>query len=255
MPSLLARAARVAGRISPYAVVPFALSLLAVERVASAASSPGVSVSVKFALPADVATLWTLVDPATRGVTVNTPVPLVALPVFLVVQAVVVAGFLGVVCDAYRDDEPGFVDAAADHWLSMLGVQVVEFVVFVGIGSLAVLGGGFAAAFVAFSVIVVVGYLVWAAPYLVVLRGSDAVTALAESAELAQRGGRYLAFSVGYAVAVAVCSVVVSPLVSTTGVVGVVVGAALVAYPALVGSAAATIVVDESARRVASRGA
>jgi len=255
MPSLSARAARVAGRVAPYAVVPFVLSLLAVERVASAASRAGFSVNVKVALPPDVATLWTLVDPMTRGVSVNTPVPLVAVPVFLVVQAVVVAGFLGVIRDAYRGDQPGFVDAVADHWVSMLGVQVVEFVVFVGIGGLVAATGSFAAAAVAFPLLLVVGYFLWGAPYLVVLRGSDAVTAFAESVELASRGGRYLSFSLAYAVAVAAGSVVVSPLVTTTGVAGVVAGAALVAYPALVGSAAATIVVDESARRVASRGA
>lgn len=255
MPSLLSRAARVAGRVAPYAVVPFALSLLAVEKVQSAASSAGFSVNLKFALPADVATLWTLVDPVPAGVTVNTPVPLVVVPVFLVVQAVVVAGFLGGIRDAYRGEEHDFAAAAGAHWLSMLGVEVAQFVVFVGIGSLAVAGGGFAAALVAFPALLVLGYLFWGAPYLVVLRDSDAVTAFAESAELASAGGRYLQFSVGYAVAVAAGSVIVSPLVSTTGVVGIVVGAALVAYPALVGSVAATIVVDETADRAASRGA
>jgi len=114
MPSLLARAARVAGRVSPYAAVSFVLSLAAVEKVASA-GAPGFSVSVKFAVPADVATLWTLVDPPARGVALHTPVPLVALPVFLVVEAALVAGFLGGIRDAYRGEPPAFVAAATDH--------------------------------------------------------------------------------------------------------------------------------------------
>lgn len=253
MPSLLARAARIAGRVSPYAVVPFVLSLAAVEKVTSA-GAPGFSVNVKVALPADVATLWTLVDPPARGVTLNTPVPLLALPVFLVVEAAVVAGFLGGIRDAYRGETPGFVAAATDHWLSVLGVRVAQFVVFAGLGG-AMLAGGPAGMVLALPVFFLLSYLLWGAPYLVVLRDSDAVTALVESATIAAAGGDYLLFTVGYALAVAVGSVVVSPLVSTAGVAGVVVGAALVAYPSLVGAAAATIVVDESADRVASRGA
>lgn len=253
MPSLLARAARVTGRVTPYAVVPFVLSLAAVEKVLSA-GGPGFSMNVKFALPADVATLWTLVDPPARGVTLNTPVPLVTLPVFLVVEAALVAGFLGGVRDAYRGQAPDFVGAATDHWLSILGVRVAQFVAFAGLGG-AMLAGGPAGVIVALPLFFLLGYFIWGAPYLVVLRDSDAVTALVESAHVAAAGGDYLLFTVGYAFAVAAGSVVVSPLVSTTGVVGVLVGSALVAYPALVGAAAATIVVDESADRVASRGA
>lgn len=253
MPSLLARAARVAGRVSPYAVVPFVLSLAAVEKVLSAGGR-GFSMNVKFALPADVATVWTLVDPPAQGVTLNTPVPLVALPIFLVVEAALVAGFLGGVRDAYRGRSPDFVGAASDHWLSILGVRVAQFVVFAGLGG-AMLAAGPVGVLVALPLFFLLGYLIWGAPYLVVLRDSDAITALAESAEVARAGGDYLLFTIGYALAVAAGSVVLSPLVSTAGVVGVLVGAALVAYPAVVGAAAATIVVDESADRVASRGA
>jgi len=253
MPSLLARAARVAGRVSPYAVVPFALSLAAVRKVASAGGT-GFSMNVRFALPADVATVWTLVDPPTQGVTLQTPVPLVALPVFLVVEAAVVAGFLGGVRDAYRGQPRDFLGAASDYWLSILGVRLVQFVVVVVLGGLLLAAGPMSLVF-GLPLVLLFGYLVWGAPYLVVLRDSDAITALAESATVARAGGDYLLFSLGYAVAVAAGSVVVSPFVSAGGLGGVLLAAALVAYPALVASAAATIVVDECADRVASRGA
>jgi len=254
VPSVVSRAARVAGRVAPYAVVPFALSLLAARKVSSAvaAGADGVSFSVKFALPADVPTLWTLVDPPAQGVSVSTPVPLVAVPVFLVVEAAVVAGFLGVVRDAYRGDRPDFAAAAADHWVSVLGVRVVQFAVFVGLGTVLV-GSGLFGVVVGVPLFVLLGYLLWGAPYLVVLRDSDALTAVAESVELASVGDRYLWFSVGYAVVAAAASLPASLLVSTAGLPGVVVGAAAVAYPALVASAAAAIVVDETADRVASR--
>jgi hypothetical protein len=253
MPSVVSRAARVAGRVAPYAVVPFALSLLAVRKVSSAATGAGgLAFGVKFALPADVPTLWTLVDPPAQGVAVSTPVPLVAVPVFLAAEAAVVAGFLGVVRDAYRGDRPDFAAAASDHWVSVLGVRVVQFVVFVGLGAVLV-GGGLFGVVVGTPLFVLLGYLLWGAPYLVVLRDSDALTAVAGSAELASVGDRYLWFSVGYALAAAAASLPASLLVSAGGLPGVVVGAAAVAYPALVASAAAAIVVDETADRVASR--
>lgn len=251
MPSLLSRAHRVAFRVAPYAAVPFLLTLLAFDNVAAAANPSTIGVNVKFALPADVTTLWTVVDPPAQGVSVYTPVPLVFAPVFLAVEAAVVAGFLGGVRDAYRGTAPDFPAAVRDHWLSILGVRVVQFVLFVGLG-LSLFAGGTLAVVLGFPLLLVLGYLLWSAPYLVVLRGSDALTALAESASLASRGGRYLGFSLGYAVAVAFASLVFSPLVTSAGILGVLVAAALLAYPALVASAAATIVVDEAADAAAA---
>lgn len=253
MPSLLTRASQVAGRTAPYAVVPFALTLLAFENVATAAHPSSVGVNVKFALPADVTTLWTVVDPPAQGVSVYTPVPLAFAPVFVAVEAAVVAGFLGGLRDAYRGRDPDFTGAVRDHWLPVLGVRVVQFVVFVGLG-LTLVAGGPGLALLGFPVVLVLGYLLWGAPYLVVLRDSDALTALAESASVAAGGGRYLSFSLGYAVAVAAASVVLSPLVTGAGIAGVLVGAALLAYPALVASAAATIVVDGAAETAEAAG-
>jgi hypothetical protein len=199
-----------------------------------------------------VATLWTVLDPPTTGVAVNTPVPLVALPVFLAVEAFVAAGYLGGIRDAYRDRDTDFMTAASEHWLSILGVRVVQFLAFAGFG-LALLSTGPVGVLVAVPLFLLLAYLLWGAPYLVVLRGEDAVTALVASARLASLGDRYLWFSLGYAVVAAAASLVLSPLVTGAGIVGVVGGAALVAGPSLVGSAAATIVVDETAQLVASR--
>ncbi|WP_232701370.1 hypothetical protein [Halobacterium wangiae] len=254
MPSLLARASRLAGRVSEYAVVPAVLTLFAFGKVAAAIDPSNVGVNVKFALPTDVATLWTVVDPPAQGVTLHSPTPLLFVPIFLVVEAAVVAGYLGGIRDAHRDRDPDFLAAVEDHWLSILGVRVVQFLLFGGLAIVLLAGGAGVLVVVGLPLVFVLGYLLWAAPYLVVLRGSDALTALAESATLALDGGDYLAFSAAYAVVVAVASVVLSPLVTSAGVVGVLVGTVLVAYPSLVGSAAATIVVDDVAS-AASRGA
>ncbi|AHG05230.1 hypothetical protein HALDL1_07650 [Halobacterium sp. DL1] len=254
MPSLLARASRVAGRVSEYALVPLALTLFAFGKVAAAVDPSSVGVNVKLSFPADVATLWTVVDPPAQGVAFRSPTPLLFVPVFIAVEAAVVAGYLGGIRDAHRDRDPDFVAAVRDHWLSILGIRVVQFLLFGGLALSLLAGGAGVLLVLGVPLLLVVGYLLWAAPYLVVLRDTDALTALAESASLAVEGGDYPAFSAGYAVAVAVASVVVSPLVTSAGIVGVLVGAALVAYPSLVGTAAATIVVDAAAA-AASRGA
>lgn len=254
MPSLLSRASRVAGRVSEYAVVPLALTLFAFGKVAAAAGGSNVAFNVKLSFPADVTTLWTVVDPPAQGVTLHSPTPLLFVPVFLVVEAAVVAGYLGGIRNAHRDRDPDFLAAVENHWLSILGIRVVQFLLFGGLAVVLLAGDAGALLLLGLPLLLGLGYLLWAAPYLVVLRGSDALTALAESATLALSDGDYLAFSAAYAFAVAVASVVLSPLVTSSGVFGVLVGAALVAYPSLIGSAAATIVVDDAAA-AASRGA
>ncbi|MFB6071472.1 MAG: hypothetical protein ABEJ88_00730 [Halobacterium sp.] len=254
MPSLLSRASRVAGRAKEYALVPVALTLLAFRNVLEAASASGVSLNVKFALPADVATLWTVVDPPTRGVAFQSPVPLLFVPVFLVVEAAVVAGYLGGVRDAYRGRRPDFAAAASDHWLSILGVRVVQFLLFFALVAVLSAGGFGVLLLVGFPLVFVLGYLLWGAPYLVVRRDSDAVTALAESATVALNDSRYFGFTVAYVVVAAACSLLLSPVVTGMGLFGVLAGTVVVAYPSLVATAAATIVVDEAASSVASRG-
>lgn len=93
----------------------------------------------------------------------------------------------------------------------------------------------------------VVGNLVWGAPFLVVVRDADALDAIAWRASLAASESKYVTFSVGFAVATAVVSLFVSPVLADGGVVPVVVLAVVVAYPALFASAAAIHVVDDTA--------
>ncbi|WP_336037031.1 hypothetical protein [Halobacterium yunchengense] len=252
---LLDRAARTAGRVAAYAVVPLALSLLALDNVAQTAAARGFHVSVKFAMPADVATLWTLFDPPASGVHVVAPTSLSLLPVYLVVRAALAAGYLRGLADAARELQPSFSDAVAEHGVSMLGVQVAQFLVALVVALPLIAGGSVGLALLAMPVVLFVSYLLWGGPYLVVARDVDAVTALAWSASLATDGGRYFTFAVGYALVAAVASLFVSLVVTGAGLVGVVVAAAVVAYPSLVASAAATHVVDDVAAAEPTRGA
>jgi len=250
--ALLDRAARTAGRVSTYAVVPFALTLLAIDNVAQTAAASGLHISVKFALPTAVPTLWTVFDPPASGINFVTPTSLTLLPVYLLVDAALAAGYLGGIYDAASGSKTDFVDSAVSDALPILGVRIVEFVV-VGAFALLAVGGGVATALLAFPFLLLAGYVLWGAPFLVVARDQSALDAIAWSVELALNSSDYLSFSIGFAVVAAVVSVLVSLFLSAAGLVAVVVAAVVIAYPALVASAAAMHVVDDAAAR--SRGA
>jgi hypothetical protein len=249
--ALLDRAARTAGRVSAYAVVPFVLTLLAFDNVAQTAAASGFQVSLKFALPTAVPTLWTVFDPPASGINFVTPTSLSLLPVYLLVDAVLTAGYLGGIHDAANGSQTDFVDSAVSYVAPVLGVRIVEFVV-VGTFALLAISGGFATALLAFPVLLVAGYVLWGAPFLVVARDQSALDAIAWNVRIALDSSDYLSFSIGFAVVTAVVSVFVSLLLSGGNVVTVVVMAAVIAYPGLVASAAAMHVVDEAAAQ--SRG-
>lgn len=245
--ALLDRAARTAGHVSTYAVVPFALSLLAFENVVQTATAGGFHVSVKFALPTAIATLWTVFDPPSTGLNFVTPTSLSILPVFVLVEAVLAAGYLGGIHDAAHNRGPSFGENVGEYAVSVLGVRLVEYAVVGTFAFLLVGSGSFALAFVAFPFVFLAGYLLWGAPFLVVARDATAVDAIAWSVSLALEGGRYLTFSLLFALAVAVASLVISPVLSAGGIAAVVLAAALVAFPSLVASAAAMLVVEDVA--------
>lgn len=244
--ALLHRAARTAGRVFPYAAVPFAVTLLAIDNVAQTAAASGFEISLKLALPTAIPTLWTVFDPPSTGLNFVTPTSLSVLPVYIAVEAALAAGYLGGIYDAANGTTSDFAGAVFEYALPVLVVRVVEFVLVGGFALLALRGGGGAAVLV-LPFLFVVGYLIWGAPFLVVARDADAVDAIAWSASLAANESRYVTFSVGFAVATAVVSLLVSPLLAEGGLVPVVVLAVVVAYPALLASAAAMHVIDDTA--------
>lgn len=257
--SLLDRAVSTAGRVPAYAVVPFAVSLLAFDNVVQTATASGFHVSVKVSLPTAIATVWTVFDPPATGVSFVSPTPLYALPAFLVVNAALTAGYLGGIYVATREnfetrdgsgppDHPAtFLDNVVEYAVPVLGVQVVEFAV-AGAFALVLVGSqSVALALFAFPLLVLVGYLLWGAPFLVVARDAGALAAIEWSVSLAFDGGRYFTFALLYALCVVVASLLVSPVLSTGGVPAILVVAAVVAVPSLVASAAAMLVVDDVA--------
>jgi hypothetical protein len=236
MPDLstrLAAAWRLAGEHAGLAVVPALVAFLSVRNVRRVVSFSGVQFGVAFGLPTPVPSVWTAVSLPTQptgGVSVE-PAVLAAVPVVVLLRAVVAAGFLGSLREV---SESGAYDFPAN-----VRRYVVQFLLYDAAATLLVTGsalliaGGVFAGGVALTGLAVVGvlgfvalgYLFWAAPFLVVTRDTDVVSALRGSFALATAGGPYLAYSVGYLAVVIALSIPTTLVVVNLGIVGVLLGA------------------------------
>lgn len=135
------------------------------------------------------------------------------------------------------------MDAAVEHALPMLAVQVVT----AAAAILAFLPALVSPAFVvlAFPAALLVTYLLYGAPYLVVLDRS-ATDALAGSYRLALDSREYRSFGLRYLGVAAVASIPLTALATNAGVLGVLAAAAIAAYPSYVGSVATMRVVADA---------
>lgn len=233
--ALLDDAASTARSVAYLSFVPALSTFLSYEKLAkTAAAGPGGG--VKFPLPAALPDIWTFVSVPNTGVSVNLGVPLVFAPVFFVVHAALTAGYLGSIDAALDGERPDFGDHVVEKTLPVLGVQLVVFALTIAGFSFALVGGMI---FAPVSVLLglAVGYLLWAAPILVVVRDRGVGDALIASATHALNGGRYAGFSVGYLVAGLVASFVLSTVVRGR-LLAVVLAIVVLAYPLLVVSVA-----------------
>lgn len=89
------------------------------------------------------------------------------------------------------------------------------------------------------------GYLFYATPFLIVLRDDDLLPALRRSYALATEGGPHLRFAADYCGLVVAGSLLATLVVATLGVVGVVLGAVAVAQLSLALAFATTRVVAD----------
>jgi hypothetical protein len=89
------------------------------------------------------------------------------------------------------------------------------------------------------------GYLFYATPFLIVLRDDDLLPAPRRSYALATEGGPHLRFAADYCGLVVAGSLPATPVVATLGVVGVVLGAVAVAQLSLALAFATTRVVAD----------
>jgi hypothetical protein len=241
MPELTTRLAdgwQRALRMLPLALVPLALALTDVGKIRSVVGFDGLHVGVRLGLPVSVVTPWQFVSVPQTGVNVDAGVPLDALPVavvtvplFLVVQAALTAGYFGAIADHLATGEYRFVDNAVAYFgpfLVLTALPVLLLLPFaLGLFGLGV-GGENAGALLPFvvlsvPVIVVAAYLFFVTPYLVVLRETGLVDAARGSYALAVSGGPYLAYAAGVAGFVLLVSPLATVLVVSVPLVGLLV--------------------------------
>lgn len=205
-----------------FALVPLVTALLSVDNVARVLTFEGRTVGFTLGLPIPITDVWRLVNVPGTGGAVAAPLPLVALGVVL--QAVLLAGYLGSLRSILATGEYDPVAAARSYVVSMLAYLGAIFVV--GLGAI-VFGTAFGTASLValIPVTLVLGYLFYATPYLLVLRDQGLEDALRRSADLALAGGPFFRFTLGYAGLVLVLSPFATVFVVNLGIVGVLVGA------------------------------
>ncbi|SFR52768.1 hypothetical protein [Halogeometricum limi] len=219
------------------AFVPVLTALFSVDKLASVAEMDGFHVGVNFlGFPSPAENVWQFVSTPQSGVVVDLTSSLSVLFVSFVVTTPLLGGYLGSVRRLLDDGETDlrFVDDALAYLAPMA--------VWVGVptaatGALAVTTGGFRTVpgsggllplvLLLFVAYVVLGYLFYAAPFLVALRETGLVDALRASYGLAVDGGPYAAYTLGYVLFVVVVSPFATLLVVNLGVLGLALGVPL----------------------------
>ena len=221
------------------ALVPLVIGLTNVGKVRSIAAFDGIHVGFRTGVPASVVTVWQFVSVPQMGVNVDPGVPVDALPVavvsvplLLVGQATLAAGYFGCIADDLAGGEFRFVGNVVDYFVPFLFLTVLPVLVLLPV-ALGLFGLGATTAdasallplvLVGIVGFLVVSYLFYLTPYLVVLRDTGVLAAARGAYGLAVAGGPYLRYTAGVALFVLVLSPVVTVVVVNVPVVGLVVG-------------------------------
>ena len=228
---------RRAGDQFPLALVPILLAVMQTDSIRQVLAYDGVHVGIKFGVPASVVTIWQFVDPPSTGVSVNAGLPLslpfavVVVPLVVLLRAGLSAGYFGAIAARLVGRDDDFATSVRAYFLPFLAVTVLPYLFVVpfalgGVGVGGVGGGGaiLVAILVLAPLLLAVGYLLWATPYLLVLRETGLLAAARGSYRLAVDGGPYLSYTVGYAALVVLVSAVATAVVVNVPAVGLPVG-------------------------------
>jgi len=222
------------------ALVPVLFALLDTNKILAITSFDGGHVGFRIGIPFSVVTVWQFVSVPQSGVDVEPGVPIEALPlavvtvpVLLVVQAAVAAGYFGSLRNALAGAPYDFLGHARRYFLPFLVLTLVPFLfvlpLALGVFGIGRLTGSLGAAALALVVpaavlLLVAAYLFYGTPYLLVLRDTDLLDAARGSYSLAIAGGPSLAYTAGYAVFVLLVSPVATAVVVNLPLVGVPLG-------------------------------
>ncbi|MFB6081427.1 MAG: hypothetical protein ABEJ67_01265 [Halanaeroarchaeum sp.] len=232
--STLDRATALTKAALPLAVVPVLATLLDVGKVV-AMTAPRSGGGMKFPFPTGLPTLWTFTSVSTQGSGVSV-VPTATMSLVMAVPLLVVgflltsaleAGFLGSLARRAAGRRPSFSDAVTDYVVPILVKNVLSML------SLLLALPFFVFPPLAVLVSLVVSYFIYGMPFVIVVEDVGAIDALRASVGYGKRGGAYLTYGVGFLVVGAVASVFFTSMVYGLGLLGVLIGAVVVAVPSV----------------------
>jgi hypothetical protein len=230
--ALLSEAAERTDRTLPLAAVPMVVSLLAVDRLRRVARFDGINFGISFGFPSAVTGGWTFLSlpSGPGGLTVTPAAPgqfLLASVAGTLLTAALGAGYLGSLRRAVAGEKRQFLADVRAYFLPILLLQVGVF-----LAGLVFLGAALVTPLLLVFVLpllLVLAYLFYAAPYLVVTGDRSLVPALRASYRYANAGGPYASFFGRYLALTALVSVVATPPFTSLGVGGAVAGMVLLA--------------------------
>lgn len=245
--SLVREAADRFDDLAALAAVPLFTSLLAFDNIERAAAGGEFDfhAGVAFSFPNAVVDLWTFVSLPAGEPGVRVAEPLWLLLVVFAVQSALTAGYLGSIHRRLDGERIDFLGDVGRYFPRILAYQALAW----GVTLLALFVGILTGPFVLllFPAALVLNYLFFAAPYLIVVRDASVGTAIRESYEWAIDGGGYFAYAVRHLAAVAAVSIPTTLVAVNFGVVGVVLAAVATAPVGLTLSAATTLFVRREA--------
>lgn len=217
----------------PLSAVPLVTAALATDRMRQILSADGGHLGIRFGLPVDVVDVWTFVSVPNEGVNVEVglpvglPLAVVLVPVAVVLRAALGAGYFGSIRGALETGNYEFAANARRHFVPFLLYTVAPLLATLPLFVLAAGGGARAllpVAVILFPAVLLLSYLFYATPYLVVLRETDVVSAARASYSFAVAGGPYARYAVGFGGFVLAASLVVTAIVVNLGPVGIALG-------------------------------
>lgn len=242
------------GSLAALAVVPAVTALLSVGNVLRVVGAEvDFHAGIQFGLPAPIVDVWAFVSLPNPAIDLVGPssglvAPFGVAAVAVVVQGVLAAGYLGSVREGLATGSYDFLANVRRYLVPILAYTAIPGLL--GVALLAAssgaitateVGGTLAPVVVLLAVIALpVGYLVFATPYLVVLRDCGLVEALRASVGHALSSGAYLRYAIGYALVVGGLSVPTTLLVVNARLVGVLVGTVAAAPIGLAATVATT---------------
>lgn len=241
MPSIIARLRDASARLSEhdlwsYALVPILLAALNGTKINNLLQSDqDFHAGISFGVPLPVTDTWSFVStPAIGGgVQFSGPATLLGVGLFafgLLLQGVLLAGYLGGLHRGLRGDQPRFGASVGEYWQRMLGFALLLLVLFLPPVLFTLASRSFGTRSLAPLVLLwlvgffVLGYLLYPAPYLIVLHDAGLGEALSWSVSLATDGGAYLRYALGYALVVVGISIPATLVVANVPVLGILLG-------------------------------